>query len=444
MNRIIEIGKPYVEKVFSSINESGVRLCAQIKMENPNTGNWENKVLYYEFESKYEKFLCPERSDAFVSGLLTTAMENGADIHFETPISEQLYYQLTSSYIPMLAKYNAPWLCNISLNGPKDNQKIESLKAVATGCSGGVDSFYTIMRHGSDHMIPSHRLTHIVFASCGTLDNNESRIENYYAKYYPKMQSLASELGCEAIGCYTNLHEFYRFPYEGFSKLYTTIYGSVVYAIQKLISVYYVNAGDPITWFNLDLRKVGGHDSSVFDVFTVSCMNTENLNFYASGSECTRLEKEAYIADNRIVQKWLAVCGKETSGGPAGEFANCGVCAKCLRTMVQLYVLGKLDSFGDVFDLKEFYAHKDKYIAKMLGTNKSSYVHDTLAQARVSGIHFGVKVYLLEYFWFKPYKALSHLLNKNLLARKIYYRLGLDYKIHGYRDAKYNAYKDKI
>ena len=68
-------------------------------MINPNTNKKETKECYFEFEPEYSKFLCDERSDAFVTGLLTTAMENNMDIEFEAPISEQLYYQLMTYYI---------------------------------------------------------------------------------------------------------------------------------------------------------------------------------------------------------------------------------------------------------------------------------------------------------------------------------------------------------
>ena len=35
-----------------------------------------------------------------------------------------------------------------------------------------------------------------------------------------------------------------------------------------------------------------------------------------------------------------------------GQVENCSVCNKCLRTQITLDLLGKLDLYQDVFDLK--------------------------------------------------------------------------------------------
>lgn len=441
-NTII-IGKPYIEEKSTSINLSGgVRLCANISMKNPNTNKYESRVLYFEYEKRYKNYICEERADAFVVGLLTTAMETGQDIRFETPISERLYYQLTTYYIPLISKFNSKKFQNIKLIGETSNLSIDTMRAVATGCSGGVDSFYTIVRHDEEHMIKNYNLTHLVFASCGTLDDNNDRIEAYYKKNVTIMQSLASEIGCDIIGCYTNLHEFYRFPYYGFCTLYATVYSSVIFAIQKLVGIYYISSGDPITEFTLDLEKAHGHDGSIFDVFTVGCLNTENLTFYPAGTELARIEKEDYISDNTVAQNYLTVCGMENVGAEIKKFKNCGTCPKCLRTIVQLYVQNDLDNFGNVFDLESFYKNKDKRIAKMLAYNKRSYVKETLHVAKNHGVKFGTRVFLWKNFWYKPIVILSHMFSDNKLARKIYYKLNLDYKLHGYRAAKYDAFKE--
>ncbi len=439
---MIRIGKPYIEETKSDVNENGgIRLCAEVSMKNPNTGQHEKRVLYFEFEKEYKQYLCEERSDAFVAGLLTTAMETGQNIVFEAPMSERLYYQLTSSYIPVIAKNNQSKMKMIELLGECSNHAIESAGAVATGCAGGVDSFYTITRHNRNFELSNYQLTHLVFASCGTLDGKSERIKEYYMRQMPIMKELAAEAGCAAIGCYTNLHEFYKFPYYGFCNFYACTYASVVYAIQKLVAVYYINSGDPITEFNVDLSKVKGYDASIIDAFTVPCLNTENLSFFPAGIEMTRLEKEHFIADNPVAQKYLTVCGIETAGNRiTNGFCNCGVCKKCLRTIVQFYVLNDLEKFSKVFDLNSFYKNKNKRIGYMLAYNKKCYVKDTLEIAKVNGVKFGISVYLWKWLWYKPIKTIAHLLSDNKIARKIFYRFNLDYKLHGSRDvAKYDV-----
>nr|WP_302141639.1 hypothetical protein [uncultured Schaedlerella sp.] len=46
--------------------------------------------------------------------------------------------------------------------------------------------------------------------------------------------------------------------------------------------------------------------------------------------------------------------------------ANCGRCAKCTRTEVALYGLGKLERFSNVFDVESFEKDREWYFEKML------------------------------------------------------------------------------
>ena len=45
------------------------------------------------------RYLCPERSNAFVVAMLWYAMLTGSDIRFEAPVSKQLYDGLTGTLI---------------------------------------------------------------------------------------------------------------------------------------------------------------------------------------------------------------------------------------------------------------------------------------------------------------------------------------------------------
>ena len=217
MREKIFISKPYIREGESDIFGKSVRLCANITMKNPNSEKNETKECFFEFEPKYKEYLIENRSDAFVIGLLITAMENNIDIEFEAPISERLYYQLTTYYIPMLAKYNLNYpLYDIHLIGEFDKTRIDNIGAVATGCSGGVDSFYTIMRHGKDCKTQSNRITHIVFNSSGSDDSNEERIKEAYKKNLSYIREIATECNVDTIACYNNLYTFYKFPFKGF------------------------------------------------------------------------------------------------------------------------------------------------------------------------------------------------------------------------------------
>lgn len=445
-NATIHIGNPYMKALESPVNGKAVRLCADITVKNKNMTLTKESTLYYEFEEKFAPYLCIERSDAFVLGLLIMGMEENSDIEFEAPMSEKLYYQLTTYFIPLVSKYNSNKLSNINLRGAITGNPMENLGKVATGCSGGVDSFYTIVKHNREHTSKNFQLTHLVFSSTGTMDNNSQRIEKYYRKHLREVKGIAADIGCDTIGCYSNLHEFYRYPYWGFCNFFTPIYGSVALAIQKLISVYYASSGDPIEHFNIALEKSQGWDGSSFDVFTLSCMNTESLSFYSAGVECSRIEKEAYISMDKAARKHLNVCGREINGvEKTWKYLNCGTCNKCLRTMTHLYALGKLENFREVFDIAEFYNHKNKKIGQMMASNKPAYVAETIKMAKNNHIKIGLIPYLWAWCIYKPKGKLARLFGHVRWMRRLYYKWGLDYKIQGYRNnPKYEAIKDEL
>lgn len=73
-------------------------------------------------------------------------MNEKLNIDCEVPVTEQLLFQLRNFYIPVISQ-NMPDLFPIELNavGVPPLDPIGS--AVATGNSGGVDSFYTIVRY---------------------------------------------------------------------------------------------------------------------------------------------------------------------------------------------------------------------------------------------------------------------------------------------------------
>lgn len=443
-NKII-ISKPYIKEGVSEIFGSSVKLCAEVTMVNPNTNKKELKECYFEFETSYKEYICNERSDAFIMGLLTTAMENNMDIEFEAPISEQLYYQMMTYYIPMVSKYNSTYpMHNISLIGPYESKVIENEKAVATGCSGGVDSFYTIVKHGKNSATNEHKLTHLIFNSCGTGDDVKERIISVYKDNMKYLLDLANECDLKLIYCFNNLYEFYKKPLDSFVTFFTTVYGAAAYALQKLISVYYASSGYPITDFYFDLSKVHGYDPSSFDVFTLSCMNTENIKFYSSGMECSRIEKESYISNDKSVMKYLKVCNLDEYKTEKMEYLNCSECPKCLRTMAQFYALGKLDNFKEIFNVEHFLKNKSRSFGKMMALNKKLFVDEMKIEAKKNNIKIPFFAYIYVYFWYKPIEFLRKVFRNSLFARKIYYKLNLDYKLDGYRGSNYEKYRDKL
>ena len=130
--------------------------------------------------------------------------------------------------------------------------------------------------------------------------------------------------------------------------------------LEKYFSKYYVAS-------SLSYREsiLFGRDrlnvcTEAFDSIILPLLSTEHLTFIADGQQYTRSQKTARIADYDLAQKALNVCvnARETTA------KNCSYCPKCLRTLMTLESLGKLDNFSSAFDLKTYRKHRFGYACK--------------------------------------------------------------------------------
>lgn len=121
--------------------------------------------MYYELETKYSNYLVTERNDSFFIGLLPYALFKGHSIQSEAPISEKLLYQVKNHLIPALHGYAG--LSSIDITTSTISGKLNSQKAVGTGFSGGVDSFYTLSSHIKEET-KGFNITHITFLNVGS------------------------------------------------------------------------------------------------------------------------------------------------------------------------------------------------------------------------------------------------------------------------------------
>ena len=88
-----------IKKPQLCTNDSAhTRLQAEIEQDGVS------HIVWAEVDNKYTEYLCYERSDAFVIGLLHYAMKHNHDIVCEAPMGEYLYYQITTYLVDAISK----------------------------------------------------------------------------------------------------------------------------------------------------------------------------------------------------------------------------------------------------------------------------------------------------------------------------------------------------
>lgn len=417
----LNIGKPYI----TDLKNGKVRLNSDITCSDAHNELF-NHTLYYEVESAYKDYLCTERIDAFVLGLLGTAMNLNCNIKSSCEISEKILYQLLTYYIPVVSR-NFKDMHNIKIDCVPISEPLKNKGGVVTGNSGGVDSFYTIVKY-KNYNIKEQKLTHLIFDNVCTEDYDESRIRKNFYRDSKSKREIAEKFGLNYIEMYTNLYSFYPFPNYIFNYFFTASYSSCVYALEKLFSVFYFSSGLQIEDFSMDEKSIT--DAAYFDLFTVDCISSESLKIYSAGAEVGRLEKTREISDDPVVQEYLQVDTIEEEGSKKSNAPlNCGRCQKCLRTISSLYALGKLEKFSTIFDLSYFLNNKGKAFARTMAGEHS--------------IDIGREIYLKMknekkipatfYLYYPPLRFFvitKKKLSKVKILKKMYYKSGIAAKVH--------------
>ena len=189
------------------------------------------------------------------------------------------------------------------------------------GCffTGGVDSFYTFLKH-------QREITDLIYVHGYDLDLNDG----------PRRQAIsamgaaiAAQTGVRFVEIETDSREWFL-PF-GDWRLHG--HGLALGAAGRLLAgtldKIYIAASLP--WE--EMRPWGSHPE------LDPLFSDEALQFIHDGCEAFRTQKVQAICDHPLVQAHLRVCCEWALGA-----YNCGRCEKCLRTMTSLYALGALSA----------------------------------------------------------------------------------------------------
>lgn len=393
------INKPYIDKN---------RIVSVIEYEK-------NKYdLYFEVNNEYVKYLCTENANAFLLALLPLIVKNSYDVIVKASISSRLYYQLTTYLLPMLEKaFNKR---EITIKCELTDCKYDG-DGVGASVSCGIDSFYTLFKHMNlkDNKM---NITHLCFfnaGSNGSYGGEDSR--KLFKERVTHIKDFCAEMNMHLVEIDSNLNELLMMSHE-IRHTFTTL--SCVYVLEKLFNTYYFASG-----MKFDGSHIDRSDTSFYDILNVQCLSNENITFYCSGIETSRMEKTKYISNYDITYKYLNVCTKS-------HWNNCGKCIKCVRTMTSLESIKKLEKYGNVFDLEEYRKNRNIILSKLLVMNRDKIQHEFCSEIINSYKDNNVKIPLVSYLLsFLPSKKNIKALIKFIIPSRLLNKLtGTKNKVH--------------
>ncbi len=256
-------------------------------------------------------------AEPFLAGALPVAMALGQSLRVDGLVSPQLLTNLPSIQAIYHA-WNPSWRM-IPVWAQPAQSEAPGGRGVACFFSGGVDSFYTLLKHRDeiDTLIFIHGFD--IPLENTTLRTRVSAAVGEVARAFAK----------PLIEVETNL-KAWLIRHAQWEHAHGALLAGVALLLAPQFARIYIAASDS---YDMAVKHPWGSHPLLDPLWS-----TEHTTIVHDGCEFTRIGKVARITQSEIALRWLRVCWEN----PNNEY-NCGRCGKCLRTMVALRFAGALD-----------------------------------------------------------------------------------------------------
>lgn len=277
--------------------------------------------LLFEYPRESEAFL-PNSADAFVPALLIPCMSRSESLEIVPPISAKLSASLDT--VQAILTQWWPELRRVQVTAtPAGGASPAAPRTSAAFFSGGVDSFYTCLKHArAPGAALAPPLTHLVHME-GVERPLEESVDAHDLR--DEIRSVAEHYELDVVFGRTNIRSVFPLSWSMY------YHGAGLSAIGLSLGAGFSRIHIPSTHSFRDLFPWGSHP--LLDPL----WSTESTAIVHDGCEATRIEKTALVAGDSFALDHLRVC-LHNAAGPG----NCGRCNKCIRTMVTLEALGAL------------------------------------------------------------------------------------------------------
>jgi hypothetical protein len=276
-----------------------------------------------------------ETADAFLAISLLPAMKMGLPLHIEGAVSPKLMNHLFTVQEIFHGWY--PGLKMTAVDADSTTRGAMPGGEVGAFFTGGVDSFYTLLKHQDE-------IAGVIYVHGFDIWLKDEPLRRRVAA---ELKAIACEMGKPLVEVETNVREYTDRYLDWGTHAHGAALASVAHLLAPRFRKIYIPSshryGDGSAW--------GSHP--LLDPL----WSTESVEIVNDGWEATRTDKIKQIAGSRIALGKLRVCYENLNGAHDGvrDFYNCGMCEKCLRTMINLHLAGVLErcaTFPGTLDLK--------------------------------------------------------------------------------------------
>jgi hypothetical protein len=255
-------------------------------------------------------------NESFFSTAFLPAMIAGGGLQVDVPVSSRLLGQ--SERIQEVFHIWDRGFKRIEVVAPQ-RSGVDGLRPDrGVGCffSGGVDSFYSVMKHQEE-------ITHLILVRGFDIPLHNGPL---WDRVRGELGEVAADLQKSLIVVETNLRSFTG-QYLSWDFANGAGLASVAQLLAPQLRKVYIGSSHSYA----ELFPWGSHP--LIDPL----WGTEDVEIVHDGCEASRTDKVALIVNSDVAMRSLRVCWVRP------EEYNCGECEKCVRTMVNLRIEGALE-----------------------------------------------------------------------------------------------------
>ncbi|WP_133063652.1 hypothetical protein [Pseudomonas fluvialis] len=265
-------------------------------------------------------------AEALVPLVMLAAMKNNQDIHVEGVCSPTFMANMCSLSSIFSKWFSADGFHQVSVQAEQLRVPEPAVGGrVASFFTGGVDSFYTFLKHKDE-------ITDLIYVHGFDLPLEETAKRRAVSEMGRRIEQAT---GVRFLEIETNsrrvLRDWGRWGVHG--------HGLGLGCIGRLLTSEFKRIYVPSSFHESDLFPWSSHPET--DVL----YSDESIEFVHDGCEAFRAQKIEFISGFSVALDNLRVCGEKNQLD-----LNCGRCEKCVRTMTSLYACDALErarTFGE-------------------------------------------------------------------------------------------------
>ena len=332
-----------VDIIRSPFSENRVRLAGTVAYDD---STYQPEVYWFDVPKECAEYLT-ETGNPWLALLTPLAATLGEPLRISKPVDGQLFQNVHE--LMLIWKRWHPHLKVVKVEAQLMNTKhLQSTPRTASFFSGGVDSFFTVLRHSDGADLPNRIKIDDLICVWG-FDVPLSKSDEFN-RMRDVLQKAASDLDKEFIDVATNLFKTIWVK----SQWGPLSHGSALATIGLIFEKRYNRVLIPSTHAYDNLMPNGSHP------LTDPLHSTSWTKIIHDGAGFDRVEKTDFISNSEVALRSLKVCWEGHSD------KNCQACNKCYRTMMTLLLLGVLSRYSTLSEsnfsiakVKKIYSHSE-------------------------------------------------------------------------------------